>query len=192
MIAHLVGRGEPAIGSTRFGPIRPTTPVHNRPACRDRTIVRCHHDCVRRYIDPDDLDDDPWDDEVDPSPIDGDGEDQEPSDTDVALPTVGRASTPTGSVEVRTTMQGLPTAIHIEPSEMDRSATRLSRTILLLCRQAGARAGAAHRAALLAQGHPLEAVSYLRLPSDRDAAAVDREVDDFFDDEEPGTWMRRA
>ncbi|WP_299573706.1 hypothetical protein [uncultured Williamsia sp.] len=147
---------------------------------------------MRRYIDPDDLDDDPWDDEVAPPASDDAGDDAQPAEGDVALPTVGRAATPTGSVEVRTTMQGLPTAIHIEPSEMDRSATRLSRTILLLCRQAGARAGAAHRAALLAQGHPLEAVSYLRLPSERDAAAVDREVDDFFDDEEPSTWMRRA
>lgn len=171
--------------------------MDNRPTPRDRTIVRCHHDCVRRYIDPDDLDDDPWDDdpwddEVDATPADDAGENTEQSDTDVALPTVGRASTPTGSVEVRTTMQGLPTAVHIEASEMERSAARLSRTILLLCRQAGARAGAAHRAELLAQGHPLEAVSYLRLPSERDAAAVDREVDDFFDDEEPSTWMRRA
>ena len=192
MIAHLVGRGDPAIGSTRPGRVRAGGPVDNHPTPRDRTGVRCHHDCVRRYIDPDDLDDDPWDDEVDPAPSDDAGEDGEPSDTEVALPTVGRASTPTGSVEVRTTMQGLPTAIHIEASEMDRSAARLSRTILLLCRQAGARAGAAHRAELLAQGHPLEAVSYLNLPSDRDAAAVDREVDDFFDDEEPGTWMRRA
>jgi hypothetical protein len=147
---------------------------------------------VRRYIDPDDLDDDPWDDVAEPDPATAPADESDPSETEVALPTVGRASTPTGSVEVRTTMQGLPTAVHIEPSEMDRSATRLARTILLLCRQAGARAGAAHRAELLAQGHPLEAVSYLQLPSERDAAAVDREADDFFDEEDTSTWMRRA
>jgi len=154
--------------------------------------VQCHHGCVRRYIDPADFDDDPWDDD----PVDQqEAPDEQADDADdgaVALPTVGHASTPTGSVEVRTTMQGLPTSVHIEASEMDRSAARLARTILLLCRQAGARSGAAHRAELLAQGHPLEAVSYLGLPSDRDAAAVDREVDDFFDDEETSTWMRRA
>lgn len=148
---------------------------------------------MRRYIDPDDLDDDPWDEDVDePDTATARSDETDPSETEVALPTVGRASTPTGSIEVRTTMQGLPTAIHIEASEMDRSAGRLARTILLLCRQAGARAGAAHRAELLAQGHPLEAVSYLQLPSERDAAAVDREADDFFDDEDTSTWMRRA
>ncbi|MEH3154389.1 MAG: hypothetical protein PGN29_03245 [Gordonia paraffinivorans] len=152
---------------------------------------------MRRYIDPDDLDDDPWDDDVhEPDaatiPADDDPLEADPLEAEVALPTVGRASTPTGSIDVRTTMQGLPTAIHIEASEMDLSASRLARTILLLCRQAGTRAGAAHRSELLAQGHPLEAVSYLQLPSDRDAAAVDREVDDFFDDEDTSTWMRRA
>ncbi|GAA1910098.1 hypothetical protein [Williamsia serinedens] len=148
---------------------------------------------MRRYIDPDDFDDDPWeDDDEDADTATVTADEAGPPETEVALPTVGRASTPTGSVEVRTTMQGLPTAIHIEASEMDRSATRMARTILLLCRQAGARAGAAHRAELLAQGHPLEAVSYLQLPSDRDAAAIDREVDDFFDDEDTSTWMRRA
>ncbi|MCP2192973.1 hypothetical protein LX14_000663 [Williamsia deligens] len=160
--------------------------------------MQCHHGRVRRHPEPDWYPDDDWDDDpqadekAGASDSDSDGTDGPAGDEEVALPTVGRAATPTGSVEVRTTMQGLPTSIHIEPSEMDRSATRLARTILLLCRQAGARAGAAHRAELLAQGHPLEAVSYLQLPTDRDVAALDRQVDDFFDDEEPSTWMRRA
>jgi hypothetical protein len=137
------------------------------------------------YDDYDEFDDEP----VEPDEPDAaDGQDDEP----YALTTVGRAATPTGSIEVRTTMQGLPTSIHIESSEMERSASRLAKTILLLCKQAGARAGAAHRSELLAQGHPLEAVSYLNLPSERDVAAADRAVDDFFDDEETSTWMRRA
>ncbi|WP_052689038.1 DUF2694 family protein [Williamsia herbipolensis] len=112
--------------------------------------------------------------------------------TEHSLPTVGLAATPSGSIEVRTTEQGLPTSIRIERSEMDKPADTLARTILLLCQQAGKRAAAAHRAQLLADGHPLEAVSYLNLPTDRDAADFDLYVDSQLGDSEPDTWMRRV
>ncbi|KQS00461.1 hypothetical protein ASG12_06065 [Williamsia sp. Leaf354] len=149
-----------------------------------------------RYI-GNDWDDD-WD---DPDPEDatdtaGDGADG--ADTPAAaedewsLQTVGRAATPTGSIEVQTTLNGLPTAIRIERTEMDGSAARLAKTILLLCRQAGVRAGARQRAELLAGGHTLEAVSYTGLPGEREVAAIDRAVDDFFDEDETGTWLRRV
>ncbi|MGZ8178588.1 DUF2694 family protein [Williamsia sp. SKLECPSW1] len=109
-----------------------------------------------------------------------------------SLQTVGRAATPSGSVEVRTTQQGLPTAIHIERSEMDKSATSLARTILLLCRQASNRAGAEARRQLLAEGHSLEAVSYLNLPTERDVTAADLALDAHLEESEPDTWMRRV
>ncbi|MGU3292781.1 hypothetical protein [Williamsia sp. M5A3_1d] len=143
---------------------------------------------------------DEWDDEPDDeqaqdehaASTDDDADSTSTPDGEHSLETVGRAATPTGSIEVRTTLGGLPTAIHLERSEMDKPAATLAKTILLLCRQAGVRAGARQRAALLADGHTLEAVSYTGLPGDREVAAIDRTVDDFFDEDETGTWMRRV
>ncbi|MBJ7290829.1 hypothetical protein [Williamsia sp.] len=147
-----------------------------------------------RYIDSDDdWDDDDWGDEASPDAQATDaaaGEDE--SEPEHSLTTVGRAATPTGSIEVRTTLNGLPTSIHIERSEMDGSAAKLAKTILLLCKQAGTRAGATQRAALLRDGHTLEAVSYTGLPGEREAAEMDRRVDEYFEGDETGTWLRRV
>ncbi|MBT0568569.1 DUF2694 domain-containing protein [Williamsia sp. CHRR-6] len=117
---------------------------------------------------------------------------QESQSEEWSLKTVGRATNPTGSVEVRTTEQGLPTAIRIEKSEMDKPAATLARTILLLCQQAGKRAAAAHRKQLLAEGHSIETLSYLDLPTEREAADFDLYVDSQIGDSEPDTWMRRV
>ncbi|MGJ0120366.1 hypothetical protein ACQ7HM_14280 [Williamsia sp. MIQD14] len=148
------------------------------------------------YHEYDPFDDTPYDDEPtsgsDGAVGDGDPETAASASAEYALQTVGRAATPSGSIEVRTTEQGLPTAIKIERSEMDKPADALARTILLLCQQAGKRAAAAHRRQLLADGHPLEAVSYLNLPTEREAADFDLHVDSYLDDSEPDTWMRRV
>ena len=156
--------------------------------------VGCHHGRVDRYIDSDDdWDDDDWGDEPTAAdPASNTSPTTDDADTEHSLTSVGRAATPTGSVEVRTTLNGLPTSIHIERSEMDGSAAKLAKTILLLCKQAGTRAGATQRAALLRDGHTLEAVSYTGLPGEREAAEVDREVDEYFEGDETGTWMRRV
>ncbi len=149
-----------------------------------------------RYIDRsrDVWEDDDWEDE--PTASDVDRTDHAPDDmsddADHSLVTVGRAATPTGSIEVQTTLSGLPTAIHIERSEMDGSAATLAKTILLLCKQAGTRAGANQRASLLRDGHTLEAVSYTGLPGEREAAEIDRAVDEYFEGRDTGTWLRRV
>ncbi|MCP2175143.1 hypothetical protein LX13_000950 [Williamsia maris] len=156
--------------------------------------ARCHHGRVDRYIDSDDnWDDDDWGDESTPEDAaSDDASDTDGDEPEHSLTTVGRAATPTGSIEVRTTLNGLPTSIHIERSEMDGSAAKLAKTILLLCKQAGTRAGATQRAALLRDGHTLEAVSYTGLPGEREAAEMDRHVDEYFEGDETGTWLRRV
>ena len=104
-------------------------------------------------------------------------------------PPVWTATSRTGRVSVRTTEQGLPLGLTIDPTELRRAPDSLAGEILRLCRQAANRAGLERRAQLEQAGMAPGMIALLGLPTPEDAAR--QEITDEADyDTEPDSWLR--
>ncbi|MEU8896849.1 hypothetical protein AB0C65_13405 [Nocardia sp. NPDC048505] len=96
-----------------------------------------------------------------------------------------------GTISVRTTEQGLPLALSVEPSELRRDPSELANQIMRLCRQAANRAGLARREELQAAGLSSEMLALTGLPKPEDVAAQEWVAEEEYD-EEPQSWLREA
>lgn len=107
---------------------------------------------------------------------------------DAEMPTV-TATSRSGAIAVRTTEQGLPLRISVEPGELRRDPGELAAEVLRLCRQAANRAGAARRRQLADAGVSRDLLDLTGLPT---AAEVERQ--ELFDEQEydvePQSWLR--
>ncbi|MCE5290905.1 MAG: hypothetical protein LLG14_16930 [Nocardiaceae bacterium] len=93
-------------------------------------------------------------------------------------PVAGQAASRDGSITVRTTEQGIPTELHIDPSEMQRPPEVLARRLTDLCKQAAVRAGYERRRQLAEQGVDPTVLSYLQLPTLADVQAIEVSEDE--------------
>ncbi|WP_194817360.1 hypothetical protein [Nocardia sp. XZ_19_385] len=96
-----------------------------------------------------------------------------------------------GTISVKTTEQGLPLAISVEPGELRRDPTELANQILRLCRQAANRAGLARREQLQEAGLSSQALALTGLPKPEDVAAQEWVEEEEYE-EEPQSWLRDA
>ncbi|MCR5979570.1 hypothetical protein GDN83_17815 [Gordonia jinghuaiqii] len=106
-----------------------------------------------------------------------------------AIHEFSHARSRSAGLAVRTTAQGLPVAIRIEPSELDKNPELLAGDILRLCQQAAMSAGIRLRESLLASGVDRDLVGEMNLPRPDDLARAE-----WRDDEEadaPTSWLRR-
>ncbi|GAB11914.1 hypothetical protein GOARA_091_00320 [Gordonia araii NBRC 100433] len=99
------------------------------------------------------------------------------------------ASLRNGALSVQTTEQGLPLAIKVDDSQLQRDPSLLAKDLLRLCQQAAVRAGLERRRALEEAGVPSEIVAQLGLPT-ADQAARQEIRDEWEDEHETTTWMR--
>ncbi|WP_327101011.1 hypothetical protein OIE68_20820 [Nocardia vinacea] len=105
------------------------------------------------------------------------------------VPVEWTAAARSGAISVRTTEQGLPLGISIEPAELKRDPQALAAEVLRLCRQAANRAGMARRAELAAAGVPAEMLALTGLPTAEEVARQEiAEEQDY--ETEPGSWLR--
>lgn len=95
----------------------------------------------------------------------------------------------TGSIRVRTTEQGLPLAIKVDPAELHRDPAQLAGEVLRLCQKAANRAGLALRKRLEEAGLGAEGLARTGLPTEADVARQEIvEEQDY--DTEPQSWLR--
>ncbi|MEV4124620.1 hypothetical protein [Nocardia sp. NPDC049707] len=94
-----------------------------------------------------------------------------------------------GSISVRTTEQGLPLAVSVEPEELRRDPAELAQRIVRLCKQAANRAGLARREQLVAAGLSSEMLALTGLPKPEDVARQELADEEEYD-EEPQSWLR--
>lgn len=100
-----------------------------------------------------------------------------------------QARSRSGGLAVRTTAQGLPVAVHIASTELDKHPELLAADILRLCKQAAMSAGIRLRENLLAAGVDRDLVNEMKLPRPEDLSAAEER-----DDEEADamtSWLRR-
>lgn len=99
------------------------------------------------------------------------------------------AANRTGSISVRTTEQGLPLGISVDPAELRRDPQALAAEVLRLCKQAANRAALARRAELEEAGVAPEALRRMGLPTPAEVAQSElREEDEY--ETEPESWLR--
>ncbi|MGY4102268.1 hypothetical protein ACW2Q0_22345 [Nocardia sp. R16R-3T] len=101
------------------------------------------------------------------------------------------ATSRSGAISVRTTEQGLPLGISIEPAELKRDPQGLAAEVLRLCRQAANRAGMARRAELAAAGMPGEMLALTGLPTTEDVARQELAEEQEYETE-PDSWLRQV
>ncbi len=89
---------------------------------------------------------------------------------------------------MRTTEQGLPLAIRIDPRELRYGGTRLADEILELCRRSALEAGARRRDDLARAGVPGDILDRLGLPTRAQVAETQRSQDEA--ESAPTSWMR--
>lgn len=94
------------------------------------------------------------------------------------------------AVWVRTTAQGLPVDVRIDPSWMRRGPAALAAEIVDLCALARVRAGVQQRQSLLDSGLPRDVVAMMGLPTPADLAAAEARLDD--GDDEVGSWLEKS
>ncbi|WP_307629897.1 hypothetical protein [Nocardia vaccinii] len=99
------------------------------------------------------------------------------------------AANRTGSISVRTTEQGLPLGISIDPAELRRDPQALAAEVLRLCKQAANRAALARRAELEAAGVAPEALRRMGLPTTAEVAQSELQEEDEYETE-PESWLR--
>ncbi|MCZ0914372.1 hypothetical protein O0V02_18445 [Gordonia amicalis] len=100
-----------------------------------------------------------------------------------------QARSRSGGLAVRTTAQGLPVAVQIASTELDKHPELLAADILRLCKQAAMSAGIRLRENLLAAGVDRDLVNEMKLPRPEDLSAAEER-----DDEEADamtSWLRR-
>ncbi|MCX2754539.1 MULTISPECIES: hypothetical protein [unclassified Gordonia (in: high G+C Gram-positive bacteria)] len=115
--------------------------------------------------------------------------DCDPDDPWAVLHEFVTARSRSGGLGVRTTAQGLPVAVRIEASELDKDPVLLAGDILRLCQQAAMSAGIRLRENLLAAGIDRDLVQEMQLPRPDDLARAE-----WRDDEEadaPASWLQR-
>ncbi|MEV6273918.1 hypothetical protein [Nocardia sp. NPDC051832] len=96
-----------------------------------------------------------------------------------------------GTISVKTTEQGLPLAISVEPGELRRDPAELASQIMRLCRQAANRAGLARREQLQEAGLSSQMLALTGLPKPEDVAAQEWVEEEEYE-EEPQSWLRDA
>ncbi|MET8871156.1 hypothetical protein [Nocardia sp. NPDC004604] len=101
------------------------------------------------------------------------------------------ATSRSGTISVRTTEQGLPLGISIEPAELKRDPQGLAAEVLRLCRQAANRAGMARRAELAAAGVPADMLALTGLPTAEDVARQEFAEEQEYETE-PDSWLREV
>ncbi|MFI9506342.1 hypothetical protein [Nocardia sp. NPDC052566] len=99
------------------------------------------------------------------------------------------AASLSGSISVRTTDQGLPLGISIEPSELRRDPQALAAEVLRLCKQAANRAGLAKREELAAAGMTGDMLTLMGLPTREEVARQEIAEEEEYDTE-PRSWLR--
>ncbi|MEV6771290.1 hypothetical protein AB0N05_21985 [Nocardia sp. NPDC051030] len=103
-------------------------------------------------------------------------------------PSVTAASS-NGAIRVRTTEQGLPLAVKIDPAELHRDPTQLAAELLRVCQRAANRAGLARRKQLEEAGMSAAGLARTGLPTEADVARQEIvEEQDY--DTEPQSWLR--
>ncbi|WP_054815796.1 hypothetical protein [Nocardia arizonensis] len=105
------------------------------------------------------------------------------------FPTEFTASSLTGSIVVRTTEQGLPVGIAVEPAELRRDPRELAAEVLRLCRKSAKRAGLARRNQLAEAGFDPALLSATGLPTEAEVATTEI-VEEQEYDTEPQSWLR--
>ncbi|WP_405489174.1 hypothetical protein [Nocardia sp. NBC_00511] len=98
-------------------------------------------------------------------------------------------ATLSGSIRVRTTEQGLPLAIKVDPAELRRDPAQLAGEVLRLCQRTANRAGLALRKQLEEAGLDAAGLSRTGLPTEAEVARQEIvEEQDY--DTEPQSWLR--
>ncbi|WP_234809247.1 hypothetical protein [Mycobacteroides saopaulense] len=100
----------------------------------------------------------------------------------------GAARSPSGTISVVTTEQGLPVALKIDPRELKKSPQQLANEVLALCRLSGMRAQVAHRREMEAQGIDSPTIEIMGLATDSDVVNAEEGI--FGDGDLPDSWMR--
>ena len=93
---------------------------------------------------------------------------------------------PGGTISVHTTERGLPVALHLDATELQKPPDQLARDIMALCRLSAARAQVARRRALTEQGFTATVIRGLNLATEDDLARAEDEV--LGDDDLPPSW----
>ncbi|GAA5067156.1 hypothetical protein [Nocardia callitridis] len=101
------------------------------------------------------------------------------------------ASSRTGSIAVRTTEQGLPLGISVEPAELKRDPQELAGEVLRLCKTAANRAALARRAQLEEAGATQEMLSLMGLPTPEQVARQELTEEAEYETE-PVSWLRQV
>ncbi|MCM6776089.1 hypothetical protein NDR87_19660 [Nocardia sp. CDC159] len=99
------------------------------------------------------------------------------------------ATSRSGTITVRTTDQGLPLGISVEPAELRRNPRELAAEIVRLCRQAANRAALARRTEFEAAGVDPEALRMMGLPTREEVARQEQLEEDEYETE-PQSWLR--
>lgn len=100
------------------------------------------------------------------------------------------AQSASGTLVVKTTARGLPTAIKIDKSELKKPPQQLAADILALCKLAAMRLQVAKRRELVEQGKSITVIRALRLATEEELASAEEEFLGDEDIELPATWMR--
>lgn len=100
-----------------------------------------------------------------------------------------QARSRSGALAVQTTAQGLPVAIRIDSTELEKHPDLLAADILRLCRQAAMSAGIRLRENLLASGIDRDLLATMKLPHPDDLAAEEERAD--AEDDATTSWLRR-
>ncbi|WP_306360373.1 hypothetical protein [Nocardia sp. CC227C] len=104
------------------------------------------------------------------------------------LPTVTAISL-TGTIKVRTTEQGLPVALRVDPAELHRDPAHLANEVLRLCQRAANRAGLEKRRQMEALGASAATLALSGLPTEAEVRRLEQvEEQDY--DMEPRSWLR--
>ncbi|MFI5777159.1 hypothetical protein [Nocardia sp. NPDC051570] len=99
------------------------------------------------------------------------------------------ASSRSGAITVRTTEQGLPLGISVEPGELRRDPWELAADIVRLCKQSANRAALARRAEFEQAGVDPRTLRLMGLPT-IDEVARQEELEQEEYETEPESWLR--
>ncbi|WP_280386495.1 hypothetical protein [Nocardia wallacei] len=105
------------------------------------------------------------------------------------FPTEFSAASVTGTISVRTTEQGLPLGIRVDPDELRRDPDSLAGEVLRLCRQAANRAGLQRRKQLQEAGFSSDMLALTGLPTEADVARQEI-IEEQEYDTQPQSWLR--
>jgi hypothetical protein len=102
----------------------------------------------------------------------------------------GSLRSPSGVIQLRTTVRGLPVALRLDQRELSKAPTELAHDILLLCQLAGKRQQVAQRRVLIARGFTPAAIQDLNLGTEEELLRAEAEVFGDDSDSAPETWMK--